>query len=752
MHLQRRWRHLLLVMPLLAILASLTPALAQGKTASLSILQVDDSQYPLVTALVSVADANGIPIQGLTQDAFLVTEDGSTVEIQTVQEVTGASALNVVLALDISGSMKGAPIDATRQAAIQVLQNLPAQDKVGLLFFNERVQNMAALGGDRGSIISTLQRMQSNGDTALYDAIHEGVVMLQQAPNGRRAVVVFTDGEDTRSSLKLEDAVDTAQRFSVPIYVVGYGPKIKPKELQRIAELTGGAFFQAPKIQNIPNAFAQVMDALHRAYKIQYMGVTPADGREHELRVVLVQGPSSETSARFTARPGNLNVGIDYEGAPDRTAAEQVWQDLGKQPVDPNIPILGGTVTLRMTAQPGRIAHVAYQLDGNALDEVNASSYQWDTSAVTPGLHTLTAEVTDHVGNTQHFEQQAAIIPVVHVTLASPASGDAMVGNVPIALRVTTIDPISDLSVSFQGQNLGQFTGPPYEFTWTTSTIPPGDYVLDVAVTTQGGYQSSVQLPVVIGKHISVTLQSPQTGEYLEGWVYMKADVESDAQVSHVTFYVNDQEIGQVENPPYTLKIHTGDFLPGDYTLKAEAVNAAGMDDSNKVQVHMTPTTRTGALGLALILALAVLIIIPVIFVARKRRQQSQQPVPAVIPAPTSTNGAMMQGAASASDEQPLGWLTLVSGEADQKQYPIYKGETHIGRNREYADVRLSDMGVSRRHAIIVADAQGVYYQDLNSQNPSYINGSPVTQRTPLHNGDEIKIGNSKLLFQQTGG
>lgn len=752
MLLRRRWLYGLLLIPFLTLLSIAASVRAQGQSSSLSILEVDDSQYPLVKALVAVADANGIPVHGLTKEAFLVTEDGDAAEIFSVQEVSDASTLNLVLAIDVSGSMEGAPIDATRQAAMQLLQNLPPQDKVALLLFNEKVHTAAPLGTPREDVLNALQNMQSKGDTALYDAIHQGAMLLQQAPSGRRAVVVFSDGADTRSSLKLEDAVNTAQRFSVPVYVVGYGPKIKPKELQRIASLTGGAFYQAPKIQDIPVAFAQVMDALHRSYEIQYIGVTPVDGREHELRVVLVQGQSVETSAVFIARPGNLTVQMDIENAPDRALAEQLLQAAGQPPVDAHIPIVGGSVTLKMLTKPGHVAHVVYQLDGDPLGETDNTRFVWDTTSASPGVHTLSAMVTDHVGNEKSYEQQVAIVPAASIQLVLPPSGKALEGDAPLSLQVNAIAPIAEVIVGFQGQELARFTGPPYDFTWSTVKIPPGDYTLEVTAILQDGSQISKQLPVTIGPHITVVLKSPQSGEELKGGVQLKADVKSDAKVKHVIFYADGQELGKVENPPYTFKIHTGDFLPGTYVLRAEAENIMGMKASDEVQVQMIPVTRTSALGIALLLMLAVLIIVPIIFMARKRRKQREQAQSEWQQSPPAGESGVFPGNTSTSQRQPVAWLTLISGEADGNQFPIYPGETRVGRSREFADVRLSDLSASRRHAIITADAQGVFYQDLNSQNPSFINGQPVAQRVRLHHGDEIQIGNTKLLFQQTGG
>ena len=116
-------------------------------------------------------------------------------------------------------------------------------------------------------------------------------------------MVLFTDGEDTSSALTLEDAVDTAQRFAVPLYVVGYGPRIQPDVLARLATRTGGAFFRAPRVEDIPGAFSQVMDALRQAYELPYLAAAPADGSDHELQVTLVTPGGTTDAASRGGRP-----------------------------------------------------------------------------------------------------------------------------------------------------------------------------------------------------------------------------------------------------------------------------------------------------------------------------------------------------------------------------------------------------------------------------------------------------------------
>ena len=120
--------------------------------------------------------------------------------------MTGVTPLYVALALDVSGSMTGAPLQATTWAAQDLVNKLTAVDQAALLTFGTNVVLAAPLSTDHAAISSILQTLRAGGNTLLYDAAHQGVTLLEKTPPGRRAVVLFTDGEDTRSRLTLDDA------------------------------------------------------------------------------------------------------------------------------------------------------------------------------------------------------------------------------------------------------------------------------------------------------------------------------------------------------------------------------------------------------------------------------------------------------------------------------------------------------------------------------------------------------------------
>jgi Ca-activated chloride channel homolog len=738
---------LVLVMVVLLLWTACAPVgEAQVAKPVLSILQADDSGYPQVQLVVSAADANGIPLPDLTAAQFVLTEDNQPVDILSATEVTGGTPLYVALVLDVSGSMTGAPLQATTRAAQDLVNKLTAVDQAALLTFGTDVVLAAPLSTDHAAISNILQSLRAGGNTLLYDAAHQGVTLLEKTPPGRRAVVLFTDGEDTRSRLTLDDAVAQAQRFAVPLYIVGYGPRIKPAVLTRLAQRTGGAFFQAPRVEDIPTAFAQVTDALRRAYEITYLANARADDRTHEVRVNLTgPGGSVETTGGVTARSGNLSAALKIDGLPDRAAAEQVWQALGNPALDPAIGLISREAVLSpQPTGPGRLVRATFSADGNTLGEATAApfTHTWDILNVAPGLHTLTVEVEDHVGNRATTQGDVAVIPPAYIAFVEPAENATVTDAVPLTLAVNSVEGEKELLLKADNREVGRIMGSPYTFAWNLRRETEGSHALEASLTTEAGYVATAQRTIRVGPHVVVRIEQPIAGADLAGNVNILADVTSDAPVAEVIFKVAGREVGKATSGAYRASYHTGDFPPGEYTVQVEARNTEGMTGLAEVPVRMTPTSRTSALMVALAGGLLLLLVVPVALLARRRRAAR------VVP-----SGIVPVAAAVGDRKVPIAWLVRTGGETPEERYPLYTGENRIGRHRDFADIWLPDTTVSRRQAIFNADPGGIMLNNLNPQNPCMVNGRIVERESMLNDGDAIQIGDItfELRIEQGG-
>jgi len=183
---------------------------------------------------------------------------------------------------------------------------LPA-DKGQVGAFSDKIQFSGTFTNRRDDLIFALRDLQFGNPTRLYDAINESMAMLKGV-EGRRVVLAFTDGDDTASRVGMGDVLDRARDEEVMIYAIGLESeyfngqrqvRTRPdRGLRRLAEETGGGYFELKKADELGPTFTRVAQELHSQYAL---GFTPAtlDGREHRLTVRMRQ-PGMNARARRT--------------------------------------------------------------------------------------------------------------------------------------------------------------------------------------------------------------------------------------------------------------------------------------------------------------------------------------------------------------------------------------------------------------------------------------------------------------------
>jgi VWFA-related protein len=256
-----------------------------------------------VPVYVTVTDAQGRLVPGLTRDDFEISDNKRpqplTVFSNEVQPITA------VVLLDTSGSMTNY-IDFVKQACEQFLVRLLPKDRVSLGFFNDRVALVSALIGDRDELVNHVRHDIDYGNaTHLYDAIDEGVTTLHGI-DGRRVIVVFTDGEDEGSKLRVGPVIDRVLNEGDMVYGIGLHTRFfngqhwmegnPDRVLKRIAEETGGGYFDLKKTDDLNSTFTQVEQELHSQY---VLGFTPPemDGKTHAIEVT-VKKPGMKARSR----------------------------------------------------------------------------------------------------------------------------------------------------------------------------------------------------------------------------------------------------------------------------------------------------------------------------------------------------------------------------------------------------------------------------------------------------------------------
>ena len=179
----------------------------------------------VVQVIATVMNSSGHFVTGIEKSAFHLEEDG---RLQTISHFGAEDVpLELIVACDVSGSMTPA-MPRLKAAVKEFLAAVPSRDQVSLLGFNDSIFALTRRAIDPAERIKAVDRLAPWGATALYDVILRGVDMLGKQP-GRRAMIVFSDGEDQGSHASIVDVERRLQASDVTLYMIGQGRASKSK-------------------------------------------------------------------------------------------------------------------------------------------------------------------------------------------------------------------------------------------------------------------------------------------------------------------------------------------------------------------------------------------------------------------------------------------------------------------------------------------------------------------------------------------
>jgi Ca-activated chloride channel family protein len=272
-------------------------AAAQGVT-----LHVD---VKLVNVFVNVTDGNGAIVGSLTRDDFAVYEDGRPQQI-ALFERQSEMPLDLTLAIDTSGSVRKDLNEEAAAARRFVHAILRPQDQMSVLEFATTVHELTSFTNKESQIDRALGALHADWATALYDAIYLGSENLGPK-QGRKVLVVVSDGDDTAKSTTYAQALEEALRNEVMIYTIidvpieaSAGRDIGGEHaLITLAEQTGGKYFYV-EAGGLDKAFAQVSDDLRTQYLIGYYPQHQAPGVVfHRLHVTVPRAAPDAFNIRY---------------------------------------------------------------------------------------------------------------------------------------------------------------------------------------------------------------------------------------------------------------------------------------------------------------------------------------------------------------------------------------------------------------------------------------------------------------------
>lgn len=245
----------------------------------------------VVQVTATVTDGRGRFVRGLPKSAFKVLEDDRA---QTITHFTfEGTPPELVVAVDMSSSISES-IPKVKTAVTELLNAIPPSVRVTLLGFNDSVFTLARHEVDPAARAKAVQRLAPWGATSLYDVVIKGVDLLGRQ-TGRKALLVFSDGEDTASRATLEEVERRLQETEAVVYAIGQGrgvslDKLK-KVLQQLSRPTGGRALFTERIDELKDAFSEILDELSNQYLLGYPPINATrDGSWRKIKVEVTGG------------------------------------------------------------------------------------------------------------------------------------------------------------------------------------------------------------------------------------------------------------------------------------------------------------------------------------------------------------------------------------------------------------------------------------------------------------------------------
>jgi Ca-activated chloride channel family protein len=227
---------------------------------------------------VTVTDPLDRLVTGLEKEHFRVFEDGVEQEVLTLSSEDVPVSIGLVF--DMSGSMSD-KVEKAREAAVQFMRTANPQDQFFLVSFNERAELTSGFTSSVDELQNRMMFTASKGRTALLDAIYLGLSQMRGAHNGKRALLIISDGGDNHSRYNEADVKNYLKEADCQLYAIGIFDPIgirsrTPEELEgpsllsEMTEMTGGRVFPVVNLGELPDIAAKIGMELRNQYVLGY--------------------------------------------------------------------------------------------------------------------------------------------------------------------------------------------------------------------------------------------------------------------------------------------------------------------------------------------------------------------------------------------------------------------------------------------------------------------------------------------------
>jgi Ca-activated chloride channel homolog len=273
-------------------LACVLPALAQQDGF------VFKSDVRLVEVYASVFDQKGRYLDGLTRDRFSLDDNGMAQPIVAFEGET--REVSCAILLDTTGSMARS-LPAVKNAIVHLIDEMRDNDSVAAYGFDTSVTQLQDFTRDKHAVKQAVLRTRAGGTTALFDAIAQVAAEISTR-SGKKALIVFTDGDDNASMLNLQAAMTRAKKVGIPIYSVAQGEALTSggliRQLRSISGFTNGLAYEVRKPHEVEAVFQDISADLQHTYMLAYKAPSAAEKKWRSIRVSINGAKEYKVRAR----------------------------------------------------------------------------------------------------------------------------------------------------------------------------------------------------------------------------------------------------------------------------------------------------------------------------------------------------------------------------------------------------------------------------------------------------------------------
>lgn len=249
---------------------------------NVEVQQVDASEFPKVRLYVNVEDpSTGEVPEDLDNALFYIRKEDADAKFvrQTVTEANQLNekeALKVDMVADVSGSMSGSPLNEAKSIMNNFISSVQfeAGDLVELTSFATGVRLEQEFCDDASLLTQKVNGLDTGDMTSLYDALYTAVERVA-AQTGARCVIAFTDGNDNYSNCTQEDVIEVANRYHVPVFIIGIG-SIDASQINYIAEQTGGSYYSIQDVYSMDSIYQEIYQMEKELYLLEFEDSTGA--------------------------------------------------------------------------------------------------------------------------------------------------------------------------------------------------------------------------------------------------------------------------------------------------------------------------------------------------------------------------------------------------------------------------------------------------------------------------------------------